>query len=43
MSYLPPDKKDKNTITPTRVALWVAVGGVGLWMLGSGILGILNG
>ncbi len=43
MSYLPPEKKDKNAITPTRIALWVAVGAVGLWMLGSGVIGILNG
>lgn len=40
MNYLPPEKKP--AITATRIALWVAVGGVGLWMLGSGLIGILN-
>ncbi len=42
MDYLPPDKKKKGEVTATRFVLWVVVGGVGLWMLGSGILGIIT-
>lgn len=40
--YLPPEKKDKNAVTPTRLAIWVLVGGVALWMIGSGVIGIIN-
>lgn len=43
MSYLPPEKKDPKKITPTRILLWVLVGGVGLYLVGSGVIGILSG
>jgi len=42
MSYLPPEKKDPKKITPTRIALWVIVGGVGLYLVISGLIGIIN-
>jgi len=29
--------------SPTRIAIWVVVGAVGLYMLGSGIIGIIAG
>lgn len=41
--YLPPEKKDKNAVTPARIAIWVVVGGIGVWMIGSGVIGIVNG
>ena len=37
---IPPDKP-KNQITFTRIAIWVIVSGVGLYLLISGIVGIL--
>ena len=43
MSYLPPEKKDKNAISPMRVALWVLVAGVGVYMVASGLIGVANG
>ncbi|MFP7761307.1 hypothetical protein [Marisediminicola sp. LYQ134] len=33
----------KAEISPRRIALWVAVGGIGLYFLGTGIWGILTG
>jgi hypothetical protein len=32
---------EKPKITPTRVLLWVLVGGVGVFLLVSGIIGII--
>ncbi|MFB2554560.1 hypothetical protein [Herbiconiux liangxiaofengii] len=31
-----------NKPTPTRIAIWVIVGGVGVYLLGSGLFGILT-
>lgn len=39
MSRVPPEE---NGASLARIALWVAVAGVGLWMVGSGLLGILS-
>ena len=36
----PPSKRD-NSITPTRIALWIGVGGVGLVLVITGIVGIV--
>jgi hypothetical protein len=37
------DKKKKNTgVTPTRIAIWVFVGGVGIYFVVSGIVGIAS-
>ncbi|GLK16944.1 hypothetical protein [Herbiconiux flava] len=33
---------DPNKPTPTRIAIWIIVGGVGLYLVGSGIFGILT-
>jgi hypothetical protein len=42
MSELPPGKDpEKPKITPTRIAIWVIVGGIGLFLLISGIVGIV--
>ena len=43
MSYLPPEKKDKNAVSPTRMAIWVIAGGLGLYLIGSGVIGLLTG
>ncbi|MBC7723871.1 MAG: hypothetical protein H7146_03860 [Burkholderiaceae bacterium] len=43
MSYLPPEKKDPSKITPMRKLLWLVMLGVGLYLVGSGIFGIING
>jgi hypothetical protein len=38
---LPGDDKKKPTISFARIAIWVIVGGIGLYLLISGIVGIL--
>ena len=30
-------------VSPTRIGIWVLVAGVGLYMVVSGVIGILNG
>jgi hypothetical protein len=47
MSYLPDDelKPDKGRRKPpsmNRIAIWVIVGGVGVYYLGSGFIGLLT-
>ncbi|WP_166788096.1 hypothetical protein [Cryobacterium glaciale] len=47
MGYLPgdesrPDKGGRKPPSMNRIALWVIVGGVGLYYLGSGIVGLLS-
>jgi hypothetical protein len=47
MSYLPkgelePDRGNKKGPSNTRLALWIIVSAVGLYMIGSGIYGILS-
>lgn len=36
-----PEMPKKSTITPMRILLWVLVSGVGVFMLITGIVGIL--
>jgi len=43
MSYLPPEKKDPKKISQTRIILWFIVGGIGLYLVISGVLGGLAG
>jgi hypothetical protein len=45
MSYLPPEPKPKHDPrkpTPTRIALWVLVGGVGVYSIVQGVVGLLQ-
>lgn len=47
MTYLPDDalKGDRGGRKPpsmNRIAIWVIVGGVGVYFLGSGIVGLLS-
>lgn len=47
MTYLPkgelePDNDDKKRPSNTRLALWIIVSAVALYMIGSGIYGILS-
>ena len=42
MSDLPPEPgKDKPKISLTRIGLWVFVGGVGLYLIVTGLIGII--
>jgi len=41
MSLPPDDGPNKPKITPTRIVIWLAVAGVGLYLVISGIVGIL--
>jgi hypothetical protein len=34
---------DPKKPTPTRIGIWVVVGGIGAYFLLSGIIGIING
>ncbi|EPR75175.1 hypothetical protein ADILRU_2525 [Leifsonia rubra CMS 76R] len=36
-----PGEPKKSTITPMRIALWVIVGGIGLFMVITGLVGVL--
>lgn len=40
---LNPDNGGRKPPSMNRIALWVIVGGVGVYYLGSGIIGLLNG
>ena len=42
MSYLPKEPHDPKKVTPTRMALWVIVGGIGLYLIASGVLGVIQ-
>ncbi|WP_166805356.1 hypothetical protein [Cryobacterium sp. Hb1] len=47
MSYLPddqltPDKGGRKPPSMNRIAIWVIIGGVGVYYLGSGIIGLLS-
>jgi len=47
MSYLPkdelePEKGGRKPPSQGRVALWVVVAGVGVYMLGTGLYGLLS-
>ena len=39
MSYLPPEKKDPKKISQNRIILWIVVGGIGLYLVISGVVG----
>lgn len=43
MSYLPPEKKDPKKISQNRIILWIVVGGIGLYLVISGVVGGLAG
>ena len=36
-------RERKNSITPTRIGIWVVVAGIGLYMIVSGLMGALGG
>ena len=47
MNYLPddelkPDKGGRKPPSMNRIALWVIVGGVGVYYLGTGMFGLLS-
>ncbi|MDJ0349952.1 hypothetical protein [Cryobacterium sp. PH29-G1] len=47
MSFLPddelkPDKGGRKPPSMSRIALWVIVGGIGVYFLSSGIIGLLS-
>ncbi|GAA1698092.1 hypothetical protein GCM10009808_14460 [Microbacterium sediminicola] len=37
------DKDDKSKISNGRIAIWVTVAGVGVYLIGSGVIGIITG
>lgn len=43
MSYLPPEKNDPKKISQNRIILWVIVGGIGLYLVISGLSGVVAG
>ncbi|MES2093796.1 MAG: hypothetical protein V4531_08305 [Actinomycetota bacterium] len=42
MSYLPPEPPDPKKPTTTRLVLWIAVAGVGIYSIVQGIIGIMQ-
>jgi hypothetical protein len=42
MSYLPPEPKAPKKPTTTRVVLWIAVAGIGVYSIIQGIIGIVQ-
>jgi hypothetical protein len=38
-----PERPDPKKPSPTRVGIWIVVAGIGVYMLGTGIFGILAG
>jgi hypothetical protein len=38
----PPNPKRDYTITPTRILLWIVVGGIGIVLVITGIVGIVT-
>jgi hypothetical protein len=38
---MPSDKKDPRKVSPTRIALWVLVSGFAIYMIVSGIIGVI--
>lgn len=42
MSYLPPEPKDPKKPTTTRLVLWIAVAGVGVYSIIQGIIGVVQ-
>jgi hypothetical protein len=33
----------KNAVTPTRIGIWIVVSAIGLYMIVSGLIGVLGG
>ena len=42
MSYLPPEPKDPQKPTTTRLVLWIVVAGIGVYSILQGIIGIVQ-
>ena len=38
---LPPDDPKKSKLTPTRIGIWVVVAAIGLYLVISGVIGII--
>ncbi|MEV7693682.1 hypothetical protein AB0N73_10180 [Microbacterium sp. NPDC089189] len=45
MSFLGngPDGSDPQKPSPARIGIWIVVGGIGVFMLASGVIGIVSG
>jgi hypothetical protein len=41
MSLPPGNDPQKPKLTPTRIAIWIVIAGIGLYLVISGIVGIL--
>ncbi len=45
--YLPKSElepeRDKKRVSNGRLAIWIIVGGIGLYLVGSGVFGIITG
>ena len=42
MCYLPPEPKDPKKPTNTRLVLWIAVAGIGVYSIIQGVIGIVQ-
>jgi hypothetical protein len=39
---MPSEKKDPRKVSPIRIALWVLVSGFAIYMIVSGVIGVIN-
>ncbi len=42
MSYLPKEPRDPKKVTTSRLVIWVVAGGLGLYFIISGVIGIIQ-
>ncbi|MFH8251956.1 hypothetical protein ACH3VR_16445 [Microbacterium sp. B2969] len=38
-----PDPEKRPGVSPTRIGIWIVVSAVGLYMIVSGLMGVING
>lgn len=43
MSYLPPEPKDPKKVSNNRLIIWLVVGALAVYMIVSGIVGLIHG
>lgn len=42
MSYLPPEPKDPKKVSTARLLIWIGAGGFAVYMIISGIIGVVQ-
>jgi hypothetical protein len=42
MSYLPKEPKDPKKVSTSRLLIWIGAGGIGVYMIIEGIIGVVS-